>query len=253
MADLVGKIVAVARAAVDRLFQRSSIRFGLGRTEQGHKTLFVSVNDKHTIPGIYVSAAREFGVHPRPKVLDQIRKVAGGYLDAQHKASKAAITRVVENILRNAPEGKPSAAVKQQLGEAITSVLDKTTSAMERIASTEAIAARNLGSLEAITAMGITAGVQDPTVYFVIVRDGQACKECVRLHMFGPVEPRLWRRSEVGSGYHLPGEDFPSLFGEHPHCRCQLTIMLPGWDFNEAGFAHYVAPGHDALKRQRGG
>jgi len=98
---------------------------------------------------------------------------------------------------------------------------------------------RNVGILEGIVKTNAVAGVEDPTVFFVVVRDGVLCGECKRLHMLEDgVTPRVWKLSEVGHGYHKKGEQFPKVGGLHPHCRCVLSTLLPGYGFNEGGFVH---------------
>ena len=95
------------------------------------------------------------------------------------------------------------------------------------------------------------AGEYDPSVYFVVVKDDRTCKECIRLHLMPDgVTPRIWKFSELKQGYHKRGEDNPSAFGLHPHCRCTLTYLANGYGFDNRGWATYVARGHDQYSIQ---
>jgi hypothetical protein len=95
--------------------------------------------------------------------------------------------------------------------------------------------------------------IDDPVVYWVIVRDEHVCGECVRLHMLPDgVTPRCWYLSEVGHGYHKKGQDNPKVGGLHPHCRCSMVTLLPGYGFSASGNVAFISLNHDEVARQRG-
>jgi hypothetical protein len=96
------------------------------------------------------------------------------------------------------------------------------------------------------------AGVEDPTVCFISVNDIHRCEECKRLHTLDDgTTPRLWRLSQVATGYHKKGSPFPSVVGIHPHCRCGLTTVMPGYGFDSQGQVEAKYPGFDAYADQR--
>jgi hypothetical protein len=99
--------------------------------------------------------------------------------------------------------------------------------------------------------MNASEAVEDPVVFWIIVRDQYCCDECRDIHMKDGV-PRVWKMSEVNSGYHKKGDDRPSVEGLHPHCRCQITTLLPGYGFNAAGFVTYKGNGWNEFDYQRG-
>jgi hypothetical protein len=108
--------------------------------------------------------------------------------------------------------------------------------------------------MDGVVGANAAVGVEDPVVFFVIVRDGNVCKECIRLHMMPDgTTPRLWYLSEVGHGYHKKGEETPKIGGLHPHCRCVMTTLMPGFGFNEGGFVKYISKDYNAIQEQRGG
>lgn len=252
MAGIAETLAAAARAAVERIFTKQKLRLGLQRPGRGDKRLTVTVEPVLTLPGLFHRAAREHGAEPRRGGFEEVRRVAAGYLDAQAEVAKAAVTRVVTQVITRA-EGLVTDEVRDQLRDALKNVLERLGGAVERIVDTEATAARGLAGMEAIGAVSAAAGVQDPVIFWVIVRDGKVCPECRRLHLWDDgVTPRVWRRSEVSATYHVRGGGTPSFLGLHPHCRCEVTTLLPGWGFDADGHVKYIAPGHDEYARQRG-
>lgn len=75
----------------------------------------------------------------------------------------------------------------------------------------------------------------------------------MRLHvMEDGVTPRLWFLSEVSRGYHRKGDNVPSVHELHPHGRCIMTTILPGFGFDKEGRITYIDKEHDAIEHQRG-
>ncbi len=247
-------MIAAARAAVDTLFGKAALRLGLTKMPSGARRISVSVDPKFTLPGLHIAAAKEFGFALRPRVVEHVRRIAFDYLAGQREAAKAAVTRTIDGILRGAGDKIHKPATRRKLGEALELITTKLSTAVERIAATEATAVRNLGLAEAIGQINAEAGIEDPVVFFIVVKDGQACKrECVRLHLMPDrVTPRLWLRSECENGYHTPNGPRPSLLGAHPNCRCALATLLVGYSFDEAGMVKYHSPGWKEIEKQRG-
>ena len=127
------------------------------------------------------------------------------------------------------------------------------TTHVHTILDSEINTARNVSIVEGITEYNASVGVDDPVMFFVIVRDGNVCNECIRLHMMPDgVTPRVWKMSEIGSGYHKKGDPNPKIAGLHPHCRCCPTTLLSGFGFNSSGMVTFIGKGHDEFAKQRG-
>ncbi len=248
---IVDRVAAAARAAVTRLFLKTSVRMGLMTGPKGEKRVYVQVDPRTTIPGLYEASVRAHGGTPKLTQAATVRKIAGTYLESQKEAALAAVTRTVHGIFGGFAESPNPADVRDALKTSLTRIMDKLQPAIERIANTEATAARNLGGVEAIRQMAKSAGTDDPLVYFVIIRDGEACDECQDLHMLDAITPKVWKLSECESGYHERGSGRPSQLGEHPHCRCTMVYLAPGWGFNASGFAAPMPVGHDEYAKQR--
>jgi len=85
----------------------------------------------------------------------------------------------------------------------------------------------------------------------VVIKDKDLCPECARLHLLEDgVTPRVWLLSDVGHAYHKRGEPNPKMGGLHPHCRCSMVTLMPGYGF-VAGRVGYIAKGHDQLEHQK--
>jgi hypothetical protein len=200
-----------------------------------------------SLPGLYHSAAAEEGVEPNEKMLHGLMTIASGYLDAEAERAKAKITHAVATALNK----DPYAAFDDILIEEMEPVWASTIEAVTKIVDTEGTTARNMGTLEGVAQAGAILGNDDPHVFFIPVRDDDLCKECKRIHLLPDGKtPRVFKMSEVSTGYHDRGTETPSVSGLHPHCRCSLTGMARGYGFDGNGMITFVALDHDEYARQ---
>ena len=242
--------IRAIEGAVDEVFDRAKARV-LGPASVS-KRLYTGWNPHFSLPGIFETASREEGVVPNLHTLNQILKVAGGYIDSTRERTKARVIKAVQSFLLDAHQKGQRTDPKIVLGGQLADVWSDAVTKMRQIVESEANTTKNVGILEGITRINAASGINDPTVYFVVVRDRVLCDECIRLHMM-PDErtPRLWKLSEVGNGYHKKGENNPKMNGLHPHCRCQLATLMPGYGFSGKGFVTFISPGYDAYAEQR--
>ena len=175
---------------------------------------------------------------------------ADGYIQSLKFKTKSNLTERIEGLVREATlmGNKVDPAL---IESAIEGEMKKARSNLMAIVEAESTKFRNLGTLMDITRVASSLGDNDPTVFFVVIKDASTCKECVRLHLREDgVTPRLWKFSQLKQGYHKRGEDAPSAFGLHPHCRCSLTYLSRGFGFNSEGRLTYVAEHHDEHSKQ---
>ncbi len=247
-----GAIRAV-NAAVDRVFDRIKGRV-IGPDfirARGDKQIFIGHKPALSLPGIYRQAAAEEGSRADETMVHGLSKVAESYIDAQREATKARVLRSVNAWLAD----NKKADVQTVLGGELADVWGKVMSDVTKIIDTESTAARNLGTLEGITKVSAAHDIADPTVYWVTVRDTEMCEECKRLHLIdidGHTIPRVWKLSEVSSGYHKRGDEHPCTSGLHPHCRCTIGNLMPGYGFDDTGNVKFIKLGWDEYARQRG-
>jgi len=238
--------------AVDQHFDRiSTWVLGPEFTKlQGDKYVIVTSRPaEFTLAGIYRAAAADEGVKAGVDTVSTLAKVAQGYLDAQREVTKAKVLRAVNAwMIEN-----PNASVETVLAGELSGIMGDVKKAVVKIVDSEATVARNMGTIEGISKISQIAGVDDPSVFFVVVRDNDLCKECRRIHLMPDrVTPRVFRMSEVSAGLHDRGDDSPCVGGLHPHCRCTIANLLPGYGFDSLGRIRFVKLGHDEFSRQRG-
>jgi hypothetical protein len=174
-------------------------------------------------------------------------------LEATKEKAKAKTIHSIQAFLTDAHNKNIDTDVETVLGGTISDLWGEITSDVKRIVETESTIARNSSLMDSISKVNLSAGINDPLVFFVVVRDNTLCKECLRLHVQPDgVTPRVWRMSEVGSGYHKKGDPNPKIGGLHPNCRCILVTLLPGYGFDATGHVEYKTPGYDEYKTQRG-
>jgi hypothetical protein len=184
-------------------------------------------------------------------VLKSLLESAFGYIESLKNKTKSNVTERLDGLFREANLNNREtdfSSVRDVLAEE----LSKAKSHLRAIAESEATKLRNLGTMMDISRVAANLGDNDPTVFFVVVKDGSTCKECLRLHLMpDQVTPRLWKFSELKQGYHKRSDDNPSAFGLHPHCRCTLTYLSSGFGFNKSGLVSYQNEKYDAFASQR--
>lgn len=240
--------------AVDALFNRAKARL-LGPAAVKlwiGQSIGLRFPKELSLTGLYEAASNQEGIQPREDILKSLLKVSGAYLDATRERAKAQTVQKVEAFLNDAQAKGVKTNVRTVLGGQLTELWRDTISDVKRIVETETTIVRNTSIYDAIGRMSASIGEGDPTVFFVTVRDNSRCKECTRLHV-QPDEttPRVWKQSELGSGYHKRGEEFPKIGGLHPHCRCMLTVLMKGYGFDGSGRVTYIGPDHDEYAAQR--
>src|ERR1035437_627738 len=176
---------------------------------------------------------------------------ADGYIESVKSQTKSNLIERIDGLTKEANlrgERASESAVKA----VITEEMNKARFKLLAIVESEATKLRNIGSLMSISRMAASVGDNDPTCFFVVVRDNATCKECLRLHMSdNGTTPRLYKFSELKHSYHKRGDDKPSIFGLHPHCRCTLVYLTRGFGFDKKGKLDYQSEGFDLYSEQR--
>lgn len=189
--------------------------------------------------------------HVERDVLRGILSSSHGYIESLKNKTSSDVTESVDALVKEA-KLRNTYVTSAAVAVIIAAAMDKARNHMKLIAEAESTKTRNLGHTMDIASKAEIQGIDDPTVFFIVVRDGSLCGECERLHMLdGGVTPRVWKMSELSMGWHKRGEDRPSANGEHPHCRCSLSQLPPGWGF-KGGFVSFISLDHDEYKVQRG-
>lgn len=244
-------VVKMIHGAVDAVFDKAVARL-LARPPVD-KRIYLGTKPRVTLPSLFEAASAEERAKADQDVLRTLLQIAEGFVDAQRHSTKAHVVKAVESWLNKAAATGVDTDVKTVLEGELAGVWRKASDTMHKIVASESNVVKNTGTLDGVVRVNAASGIEDPVVYFVVVRDDKLCDECRRLHLLDDGKtPKLWYLSEVGHGYHKAGEADPKLGGLHPHCRCTIATMLPGYGFDGAGMVKYVAPGHVEIHAQRG-
>ena len=232
---------------VDRIFDQVKARM-LGPDFASERNAVFYHKESYSIPGIYRAAAINEAVKPNEAVLLSLAKVAESYLNAQQEVTKARVLHSV-NVWLATPSEK---SIEEVLGKELDDMWRKVTAEVTKIAQSEAITARNMGTLEGIVKTNALLNVEDPIVAFIGPLDEHTCEECRRvLYVDGGPVPKVFKLSEVSHAYHKRGTDTPSISGMHPNCRHSIVTMMPGYGFDEAGRIKFKGREHRELEHQR--
>ena len=235
---------------VDSLFDRMAVNLiGARPGAEKKKQLIIGIGGTHTLANLFIQAMGNR--QPLPKEAETLKTLlntAHGFIDALKAKTKARLGERLDSYAmetRSKGERPDLTAMRAVVVEELKQSGDH----FKVIAESESTKAKNVGKLMQITRVAADMGVKDPLVFFQTAKDNSVCSECVRLHTVDGSTPRVWRLSEVGYGYHKKGEQNPKFAGLHPHCKCGLSYLSPGFGFKNGRVA-YIAAGHDEHRAQ---
>jgi hypothetical protein len=246
--------------AIEALFNRLKARF-LGKKPEPKQIRFsVTGYDKAlqhredlSMPSIFEDAARAEGVKPNLRLQSAVMGSVEQYLDAHRELAKAKVKNVVQDVLTNAEHAKEDVNIQKVLRTELRNVMNDVVDKVGGVIDTETSKAKNLSSLDAISKVSTLVEIDDPTIAFIGPNDKYCCKDCQRLYfMPDGVTPRVWKLSELKSGYGHHGEEVPSTAGQHSRCRHSSITIMPGFGFDSGGKITYKTPGYDVFNDQRG-
>lgn len=239
--------------AIEDMFDRLALQL-LGEVPKlkNKKLIIITTKNEFSLAHLFVAAMKNKSLNDVEKdVLKGVLDTAYGYLDSLKSRTQSNVTERVDALIKESKARNLSVSM-DQVSVILRDEMEKAKSHIRAIAESESTKARNMGVAMDITRVAADLSDNDPTVFFVIVRDGKTCNDCLRLHMMpDEVTPRLWKLSELKQSYGKRGDAYPSIVNRHPHCRCQLTYLSKGFGFNARGYISYVAQGHDAIADQR--
>ena len=238
--------------AVEKMFDSLAYKLLGDIPKLRNKPQFFGSSSPFSLAHIFIQAlGGKEPNHFERDVLKSVLNSSYGYIEGLKNKTSSNVVENVDSIVKEA-KIKNTFVTSAQVAEIISAEMEKARNHMQLIAEAESTKTRNLGHTMEIASNAQNQGIEDPNVFFIIVRDGKACKECLRLHMLeDEVTPRVWKMSELSMGYHKRGENHPSSCGEHPFCRCSLSQLQPGWGFKN-GWVSFISLGYDEFAVQRG-
>ena len=237
---------------VERMFDSIALQFIGDIPKLKHaKSIIISSKRNFGLADLFVQAM--YNKTPNEIEADMLKSLlnsAFGYIDSLKSKTQSNVTERIDGLVKEHKlrGDKPN---EQDIQNILDEELQKAKSHMKTIAESESTKLRNLGTVADISRVAANLGDSDPTVYFVVIKDSKTCKECLRLHTVDGTTPRLWLFSELKQSYHKRGEDKPSSFGLHPHCRCTLQYLAKSWGFDKQGKITYIGQNFDAYEDQR--
>lgn len=215
------------------------------------KSLIFSTTPQKTLAHLFVQALNNREPNQFEKdVLKSLLNSSYGYVESLKNKTSSNVVEAIDSAVKQAKSRQETVSV-EEISNVFSAEMDKARDQIKLIAEAETTKTRNVGHAMDISKVSSSLGDGDPTVFFVVVRDGTTCKECLRLHMMPDgVTPRLWKMSELKQGWHKRGEPMPSVCGLHPFCRCSIAYLAEGFGF-KGGFVSYISPGFDAFADQR--
>lgn len=235
---------AAIDAEVDELFDALLTRL-LGHSFTG-KRLFIGFTHDLTLPGIFEAAVNEEGGRVDGELLSGIAEVAEDLINKYRAQAKADTKRRIQGLYHDVDQGRLKV---EDLGSAIggqmADLWSRTKTAVQTVVASETQHAQTMGVKEGIDQVNDALGIDDPIVCFIPVKDEDLCDECRRVHLLPDgFTPRVFKESEVSTSYHKRGEEVPSIHLMHPHCRCAMTTILPGFGFDAQGRVTWVHSDH---------
>jgi len=217
-----------------------------------NKSPFFGSSPAMSLAHIFIQALN--GKNPNHFERDVLRSILNssfGYIESLKNKTSSNVVESVDALVKEA-KVRGERISSAQVAEVISAEMTKARGHMKLIAEAETTKTRNMGHTMEIAGNAKEQGIDDPIVFFIVVRDGLLCNECKRLHMLPDgITPRCWKMGELSMGYHKRGEDRPSACSLHPNCRCTISQLPPGWGFKN-GFVSFISLDWDEYKAQRG-
>jgi hypothetical protein len=249
-------VIKAVSQVVSSIFNRARKRFL--NEEFGPKGIRISATvdrpAEHrldlSLKGIFDAAAKAEGMPPNKKLYESVESGVKDYLEAHEKLATARVLNAVQSYLHNADLGSSTADPDKELGQVLEETFGKVSSDVASVVDSESNKAKNISTLDAISKISLSLGIDDPTIYFAGPLDAHTCKECIRMFFLTDlVTPRVWKTSELKAGYFKRGDEYPCIAGGHNHCRHGLCSILPGYGF-KSGILEYIEPGYDVYAEQ---
>ena len=238
---------------VEDMFDRIALQFiGDIPKLKYKKLLLISSEPNLGLGHLFVQAMANKTPNPvEADALKSLLESSHGYIEALKNRTKSAVAERIDGLVKEA-RTRGEKVKEQDVHDALEEEMRKARAHLLTVVEAESTKLRNLGTMMDISRVSASIGDEDPTVFFVVVRDSSTCKECIRLHLMpDKVTPRVWKFSELRQSYHKRGEEAPSAFGLHPHCRCTLTYLTEGFGFDKYGKVAYQGQGHNEHAKQR--
>ena len=232
---------------IAKIFESLKVRL-LSPIYQPNKDLIlkpISHDKILSLPGMFASAYANTNNADKPSMeaVKGLVKVTEAYVDAaKEKATERAITAVREALTNSSNE---DFNYEQELNDALINVFDQAHGETKKVVETELHRAKTVGLQEGILDVMIEQGIDDPTVAFLTRQDAYVCKYCKEFYCLPDGTPRVYKLSELKSGYFDRKAPEPVAAPLHPNC----FLSSEGRILTKNGFKRlaYVKMGDEVL------
>lgn len=254
MKSLTAKARNAIEGAIDNLFESMAFHLLGVNPKKGKRIYFSTEKPQETLANLYVQAMQNRQPNDIEKEAARgMMKTANKFITALKEKTSSQIVDQIDAKVREGSLGGP-AVTDLVIKRVIDKEMKKAKSHFKMIAETESTKARNTGSVMDISKIGASMGIQDPSCFFIVTKDGSTCKHCLKNHLRPDgITPKVFKLSEVKQSY-LSKEERDagdvSVAGQHPHCRCSLAFLSPGFGF-QGGKVSWISLGHDEYLSQK--
>ena len=239
---------------VERLFDRIALKL-LGNIPslRNRKNLFFSVEKNIGLANLFVQEM----ANKQPNLLEEdvlkgLLNSSHGYIEALKHSTTSNIVEQVDGLIKQA-NLNGSIVEHSQVSNVLKEHFKKARNAVKTIAESEGTKVRNVGSVMDISRIAAEKGIEDPNVFFSVIRDKHTCQWCLKNHLHENGTPKVFKLSEIKQSY-LSTEEKKngevSVCGAHSNCRCTICYISPGYGFIRGKLA-YISQHHDEYKFQK--
>lgn len=247
--------VKIIHDLIDGLFDRMALQLiGEVPSLKNKKSIIFTSKPNFTLAHLFLkSLGSQNPIPQEEEALKGILSTAEEYISSLRSRTKA---RAIESVNSYVKEQslKNERASTVEIKKKINEVLEKSKNEFKTIAEAESTKARNMGKALQIGKVAASQGVKDPSVFFVVIRDGKTCKHCIKAHLMPDmITPKVYKLSEVKFSYLTKEQkgNSASISGQHPHCRCSLSFLAEGFGFKN-GQISWIGTDHNEYRTQRG-
>lgn len=248
-------IKSAVQVALDNMFNKTKLNLvGPKHVPAQFVISFKEFDPRTTIGSHYVHAVSQNTVSHdavNSSTLETLNNTTSAYLDKLKSEAQAKVDIAVDQHLKDAEikakisgtnfddflastEANP---IKRSLAVELQKIMGIVDTGVKRIVTTELTNAQNFGALDGILSMSQSIGIADPIIFKQGVIDIDLCQNCKSLwHSPNNINiPRTWKMSELKAGY-FNRKDPQAVIGPvHPHCRHIMSMLSPGFGFDENG------------------
>jgi len=173
-----------------------------------------------TLPGLYTAAYLNADPLHRPALssVQSLASVAESYINASAEKTKAQALFSVDNALKDASVDEDF-DYEKELNSSLLNVFDQAHGEVKKVVETELQRAKTVGLQDGILDVMQSQGFDDPTVAFMTKKDAFVCKYCKEFFLQKDgITPRVYKLSELGSGYLNRKSPQPVMPPVHPNC-----------------------------------